>query len=314
MTTFICNTCGQRAVFRMRQHRLALCKQHYLDWVVNQTQRFIEKYHMFDHSERVLIAVSGGKDSLSLWDVLWRLDYHVEGMYIHLGIDRGNAYSDSSEDYTRRFALERSLQLHVVNVQQDTGQTIPELAQSNKRGKQKPCAVCGLVKRHSMNRLARELGFDVLATAHNLDDEAAFLFGNMLDWNIRQLRRQSPYLPEKDGFARKVKPFSRFTERETAAYALLRGIDYIEDECPYAEGTKQIQYKKYLNQLEEDQPGVKLRFVQGFLQARKDGFFPLEVIPEAGLELTPCPSCGQPTTNHGLCSYCRLVMRDGSSL
>lgn len=307
MTTFICHTCGERAVFRMRQHRLALCKDHYLEWVVTQTQRFIEKYHMFDHSERILVAVSGGKDSLALWDVLWRLGYDVEGMYIHLGIDRGLNYSGSSEQFALEFASSRGLRLHIVNIQNQYGQTIPELAQSTKRGKQKPCAVCGLVKRHSMNRLARELGFDVLATAHNLDDEAAFLFGNMLDWNVRQLRRQSPYLPEKDGFSRKVKPFSRFTERETAAYALLRGIAYIEDECPYAEGTKQIQYKNLLNQLEEAQPGVKLRFVQGFMNVRKDGYFALEEIAEQGLELNPCPSCGQPTTNTGLCSFCRLV-------
>lgn len=310
MTTFICNTCGQRAVFRMRQHRLALCKEHYLEWVVNQTQRFIEKYHMFSRDGRILVAVSGGKDSLALWDVLWRLGYEVEGMYIHLGIDRDMAYSDESERYAVDFAQQRGLKLHIVNIQEQHKQTIPELAKLSTRGKHKPCSVCGLVKRYSMNRTARDLGFEVLATAHNLDDEAAFLFGNTLGWNIRQLRRQSPILPEKDGFARKVKPFCRFTERETAAYALLRGINYIEDECPYAEGTKQVEYKKILNQLEEAQPGIKLRFVQGFLQARKDGFFPLEEIPEEGLDLQPCPNCGQPTTNNGLCSFCRLIVPD----
>ncbi|MHB1449397.1 MAG: tRNA(Ile)-lysidine synthetase, partial [Bellilinea sp.] len=75
MTTMICNTCGQKAVIRMRQHRLALCKDHYLAWIIDQTQRFIEKYDMFNRREQVLVAVSGGKDSLALWDVLWRLGY-----------------------------------------------------------------------------------------------------------------------------------------------------------------------------------------------------------------------------------------------
>ncbi len=307
MTTMICNTCGQKAAIRMRQHRLALCKDHYLEWIIDQTQRFIEKYDMFDRREQVLVAVSGGKDSLALWDVLWRLGYQTAGMYIHLGIARETEYSDLSEQYAREFAAERGLPLHIVNVEEEFGQTIPELAQVSRRGRSKPCAVCGLVKRHTMNRAARELGFDVLATAHNLDDEAAFLFGNVLGWNIRQLRRQAPYLPEKDGFARKVKPFCRFTERETAAYALLRGIDYIEDECPYAVGSKQIEYKNLLNQLEENQPGAKLRFMLGFLQAREDGFFPLEEIAEEDLDLRPCPSCGQPTTTGGLCSLCRLL-------
>src|SRR3990172_531554 len=220
MTTMICNTCGQKAIIRMRQHRLALCKDHYLEWIIDQTQRFIEKYDMFNRREQVLVAVSGGKDSLALWDVLWRLGYQTAGMYIHLGIARETEYSDLSEQYAREFAAERGLPLHIVNVKEDFGQTIPELAQVSHRGRSKPCAVCGLVKRHAMNRTARELGFDVLATAHNLDDEAAFLFGNVLGWNTRQLRRMSPSLPEKDGFARKVKPFWRFTERETAAYAM----------------------------------------------------------------------------------------------
>jgi uncharacterized protein (TIGR00269 family) len=307
MTTMICHTCGQKAVIRMRQHRLALCKDHYLEWIIDQTQRFIEKYDMFNHREKVLVAVSGGKDSLALWDVLWRLGYQTAGMYIHLGIAREKEYSTLSEQYARDFAAERDLPLHMVNVQEESGLTIPELAQVSRRGRSKPCAVCGLVKRHTMNRTARELGFEVLATGHNLDDEAAFLFGNLLSWNIRQLHRQSPYLPEKDGFARKVKPFCRFTERETAAYALLRGIDYIEDECPYAVGSKQIEYKNLLNQLEEVQPGAKLRFMLGFLQVREDGFFPPEEITEENLDLQPCPSCGQPTTSGGLCSLCRLL-------
>jgi len=60
-----CRKCGEKAVINMRQHKLALCKTHFLDWIPEQTQRFIEKYRMFGPQERVLVAVSGGKDSLS---------------------------------------------------------------------------------------------------------------------------------------------------------------------------------------------------------------------------------------------------------
>lgn len=303
----VCNTCGARAVIRMRQHRLSLCQVHYLAWIVDQTQRFIKKYEMFSVEDRILVAVSGGKDSLGLWDVLWRLGYQTEGLYVNLGIDGEDHYSVTSLAYATDFAQARQLKLHVVEVEQLHGQTVPELARITPRGRGKPCSVCGMVKRQDMNRTAVELGFDVLATAHNLDDEAAFLYGNVMDWNIRQMRRQAVVLPEKEGFARKVKPFFRFTERETAAYALLRGIDYIEEECPYAIGTKQIDYKILLNQMEEAQPGSKLRFVLGFLQMRAEGYFPSETYEEDGLLLRPCPGCGQQTSSEGLCSLCRLI-------
>ncbi|MFN7035575.1 MAG: TIGR00269 family protein [Bellilinea sp.] len=306
MTTIRCHKCQQRAVIRMRQHRLALCKDHYPPWFVEQTQRFIEKYHMFTRQDRILVAVSGGKDSLALWDVLWQLGYEAEGLYINLGIDGETAYSDESEQTAQKFADERGLKLHIYRVEEQRGETIPEIALRTRRGRQKPCAVCGLVKRHTMNHMARQLGFNVLATAHNLDDEVSFLFGNLLSWNLRQIPRQSPVLEAEEGFVRKVKPFIRFSERETAAYSIVRGIDYIEEECPFAEGSKQLQYKDLLNRLEERQPGVKLRFLLGFFNAIEQGFIqPIE--EEQGEEiLNPCPSCGQPTSTGGLCAACRL--------
>ena len=73
----------------MRQHKLALCEVHYPEWFVAQTQRAVEKYRMFGPDDRVLVAVSGGKDSLSLWDVLLQLGYQADGLYIDLGIDVG---------------------------------------------------------------------------------------------------------------------------------------------------------------------------------------------------------------------------------
>src|SRR5512136_1492218 len=109
-----CNTCTEKAVIHMRQHKLALCKEHFLEWLPAQTQRFIQKYEMFSQSERILVAVSGGKDSLSLWDILWRLGYQADGLYIGLGIDEGIGYSAESHRLAEKFAQERGLTLHVV--------------------------------------------------------------------------------------------------------------------------------------------------------------------------------------------------------
>lgn len=301
-----CRKCGQKAVINMRQHRLSLCKDHYLKWIPEQTERFIKKYEMFDHKERLLVAVSGGKDSLALWDVLWHLGYQTDGLYINLGIDEAIGYSDESESFTQTFAEERNLNLIVVNVKEKYGESIPEIAARTQRGRDKPCSLCGLVKRHIFNRTAHELDYDVLLTAHNLDDEAAVLLGNTLDWSLQRLARGQPVLSSKPGFARKAKPFCRFYERETAAYAFLQGIAYIREECPFAVGSKQLFYKEDLNRWEDEMPGTKLRFYLNYLTALGKGAFPHGQESSEKLANQLCPVCGQPTITGNLCAFCRL--------
>lgn len=302
-----CRKCGQKAVINMRQHKLALCAPHFLDWIPEQVQKHIEMYQMFTPEDRILVAVSGGKDSLGLWDILVRLGYQADGLYIGLGIDGGIAYSDESRRLSQKFADGRGLTLHVVDVQENYGETIPEMAQRTTRGRGKPCAVCGLSKRHIMNRVAREGGYSVLVTGHNLDDEAAVLFGNTLNWISGYLVRQSPVLEaDHPGLARKAKPLCRIYEREMAAYALLRGIEYIYEECPHAVGSKSIYYKELLNQLENERPGAKLSFYLSFLQAKENGLFASQ--PESRPEsLHTCPGCGQPTSAPEYCAFCRMV-------
>jgi uncharacterized protein (TIGR00269 family) len=292
----------------MRQHKLALCQTHFLDWVPEQVERAIKRYHMFTHEDRLLVAVSGGKDSLSLWDILHRLGYSADGLYIGLGIDGGINYSERSQEFARSFAQQHNLLLLIRDIKAEHGETIPELTSRTQRGRYKPCSVCGLTKRHVMNHLAVDQGYVTLLTGHNLDDEAAILFGNTLNWVGSYLIRQGPVLEaDRPGLVRKVKPLCRMYEREMAAYAMLRGISYIQDECPYAEGSTSIYHKEILNKLESDRPGAKLNFYLSFLQARKNGLFSSSVDERAEL-IHACPQCGQPTSAPGLCAFCRMFV------
>lgn len=304
-----CRKCGEKAVINMRQHKLALCREDFLDWIPAQTQRFIEKYEMFSREARILVAVSGGKDSLALWDVLRRLGYTADGLYINLGIDEGVGYSDHSREKVEAFADENGLRLLTFEVTEEEGASIPQAARRSHRGRGKPCSVCGLSKRHIMNDVALRNNYDVLVTGHNLDDEAATLFGNTLNWSTGYLARQGPVLPADHGqFVRKAKPFCRFYERETAAYALLRSIDYIYAECPYADGATSIYYKQLLNRLEADRPGAKLAFYLSFLRAKEEGLLS-SIQEDERIQLAVCESCGQPTTAPGACAYCRMWER-----
>ena len=167
------------------------------------------------------------------------------------------------------------------------------------KGSRSTCAVCGLSKRYVFNRAALEGGFDVIATGHNLDDEAATLLGNTLRWQTEYIARQSPALPGKDGMVKKVKPLFRLSELETAAYAFLRGIDYIVEECPLVAGNTQLRYKDAMNAIEATSPGTKAQFFLGYLERGRPLF---RAADEA--ELSACERCGQPTTGR-FCAFCR---------
>ncbi|GAA5101625.1 TIGR00269 family protein [Haloechinothrix salitolerans] len=292
-----CRRCGAEAVIELPQHRTAFCADCFLHHCRNQVRRSIDSYHMIDNTERPLVAVSGGKDSLAAWDLLLELGYQADGVYLGLGIGE---YSDRSGEYARDFARQRDLTLIEIDLATDAGFTIPQAAAQRRT----PCSACGLSKRHLLNKIALDHGYRVLVTGHNLDDEAAVLFGNVTRWDLRYLARQQPVLTEQDGFARRVKPLVRLSERDTAAYCVIRGIDYQVEECPLAAGNRHLGYKELLNQMEERTPGAKMDFYNGF-QRRMRPLLDSIATKEKG-ELNPCDQCGSPTTGR-LCAFCRLT-------
>lgn len=303
-----CTKCKTKAVIKIPRHHAAFCKDCFARFVHDQVARAIKSEHMFGKNDRILVAVSGGKDSLALWDILLKLGYKADGFYVHLGI---GAYSERSSAMVRRFAdsvaipLGAALQTHTV--EQEEGAGIKELAQLVHRP---TCSTCGTIKRYQFNRAAIEQDYDVMATGHNLDDEAARLLGNVLHWQEEYLEKQGPSLPASvEGFAKKVKPLYRLSERELAAYCVLQKIEYIVEECPMAQGARTLLYKEVLNRLETESPGTKQYFYWGFLEKQREKRSPAVAMTEKDQSLLhPCSTCGQPTTAE-ICSYCRLVAR-----
>jgi uncharacterized protein (TIGR00269 family) len=251
---------------------------------------------MFGRDERVLVAVSGGKDSLALWDVLLEEGYETSGLYLDLGIFE---YSEESKAKCRAFAEARGVPLIISTVAEEIGAPIPVIKQVTRRP---PCSGCGLSKRYLMNRAALEHGFPVVATGLNLDDEAATLFGSVMHWQMDALPRQSPALPSSHPkLVRRVKPLYRLSEQETAAFAFLRKIDYIVEECPFAKGATSIAHKELLNRMEATSPGSKHNFLFGFLDKARAAFERAEAVV-----LNECARCGQVTTGT-VCAFCKLA-------
>ncbi len=303
-----CTKCKTKAVIGLPRHNAAFCKSCFNGFVHDQVVRAIKSEKMFGKDDRILVAVSGGKDSLALWDILLKLGYKADALYVNLGI---GTYSEQSHAKVTKFAeaaaASHGAVLHLHTVEEEAGAGIKELAQLIHRP---TCSTCGTIKRYQFNRVAIEQRYDVMATGHNLDDEAARLLGNVLRWQEEYLDKQSPSLPASvEGFAKKVKPLYRLSERELAAYAVLNRIDYIVEECPMAKGARTLLYKEVLNRLETESPGTKQAFYCGFLdKQRKPETAPTTMAEKDQAMLHPCSACGQPTTAE-VCSYCKMMAR-----
>lgn len=291
-----CTRCRAQAVVALPSHNAAFCEDCFRLFFSRQVETAIHRHHMFTPADRILVALSGGKDSLALMLELSLQGYDVTGLHVDLAIPGS---SPAARAKVEAFCTRHSLPLVVIDLATE-GLSLPEVRRATSRP---ICSACGKIKRHYFNRVAMEQGFTVLATGHNLDDEAARLMANTLRWDSAYLSDQSPALPAEDGFAAKVKPLCRLTEFETANYAFLQGIDIHAAPCPYSRGATFTGYKQLLDDLEFRSPGSKFNFYDTFLKQGRPAFQTWE--HQHGVSLMPCPECGLPTSSD-LCGVCRL--------
>ncbi len=291
-----CRRCKSEAVVSLPSHNTAFCAECFLEFFSRQVERGIREQKLMTKKDRILVALSGGKDSLALMLELGRQGYDVTGLHIDLGIARS---SPAARGVVKRFCTKYDFPL-IVRDMTTEGLAIPEV----KRLLRRPvCSACGKIKRYFFNQTARNGGFNVLATGHNLDDEVARLTSNTLRWDIAYLGDQGPRLDDASGFTRKVKPFWRLTEFETANYAFLMGIENHYAPCPYSQGASFSALKRLWIDLEEKMPGRRMHFYRGFLERGKKAF--LNMKEKGGEILLPCERCSYPTSA-GICGVCRI--------
>jgi uncharacterized protein (TIGR00269 family) len=242
------------------------------------------------------VAVSGGKDSLALWDVLRRLGFDALGLHLDLGIGE---FSEASLAAVDNFAASRGLEYRTARLVDEFGHTIHEL---DRRLPRDTCSVCGQLKRIFLNKMAVDHHRSILATGHNLDDEAGRLLGNLLRRRTRYLEKFHPRLhaahPKQ---ADRVKPLYRLDEFEITAYVRVHDIrPDAGPGCPFNRGATSRFHKEALELLEDRMPGTKRNFMFGYLEQQNQ--------PLSEDVFQACRRCGQPTSVD-LCAACRLKER-----
>lgn len=290
-----CKRCKARGEIRLPSHNTILCGSCYLHFCRTAVSRAMTKFGIPPETD-LLVAVSGGKDSLAVWDILLNLGYRTKGLHIDLGIP---GFSEASSDAVHDYASSRGLPWVQYALRDVFGWTVAEIKNRTRRS---TCSICGAVKRQFLNRLTVQEGYGAIVSGHNLDDEAGRLLGNILRHRSEYSEKLYPYLPSPHPLMpAKVKPLYRLESHEVRAYCRFASIRPHAAPCPFSHGATSHVIKDALDFIESRIPGSKRDFLFSHLRRKS----PPTTEP-SGLHF--CVHCGSPAYFE-VCSVCNLKQR-----
>ncbi len=310
----LCDKCGARpAVVYQDYTGMRLCRECFIGDVVKRVRSEIKRWRMIGEREKLMLALSGGKDSFVLLDIMSEI--HDPSRLMVVSIVEGIPGYNRREDIEKvvRYARERGIDTIIVtSIREYTGLDLSEIvSMAWKRGvKESPCTYDGLLRRRIINQYARIYGADKTVTAHNLDDEAQTAIVNILRGDWVGLLRQHPLAPHASKrLLPRVKPLRKIYEWETATYAMLKGFKFQETECMYLElaPTLRARVRAALYRLERAKPGSALRLLEALDELLEEAARELSVE-----DLPACARCDEPTSPaRRVCKLCELLEKAG---
>lgn len=296
-----CSHCSKPAIIDLRYAGRCYCKDHFCRLTWRRFKKTVNDNKLFERGQKVAIAVSGGKDSAVCLYLMKDLVQPLKLELSAITVDEGIKQTEKSVlETTKKFCKEMDVEQKVVTFKKGFGKTMDEIAAKNKANA--PCYYCGVLRRHLLNKTAREMGADVIATGHNLDDEAQAILMNFMRGNSLRLFRIGPKVGIKayGKFVARVKPLRLIPERESAVFALCNEIwEYNRRDCPYVTQSFRDSLRSHLNKLEAQFPGTKIAIVNTFDEMKKGSA--KDVPPPK-----PCPKCGELTSSN-ICKTCKIL-------
>jgi len=283
-----CIKCNKNAV------QSNLCKTHFIEYFENKILETIKKYKLIDGCEKIAVACSGGKDSTALLYVLSKKYKKVEALAIDEGI---KGYREKTLKDLKRFCKAHNIKLNVVSFRNEFSSTLDEII---KKLKEKPCTVCGILRRYLLNKYSKK--YDVIALAHNLDDEAQAILMNILKANTEVSARLGPItgnIRDKK-FTKRIKPLYFLAEKEVLAYTFLMDLGVGFNECPYIRESFRGYARTLLNEYESKNSGTKRKIIEKFLLLLPS------IKKKYSGNLNYCAVCSEPCSGK-ICNACRLI-------
>jgi uncharacterized protein (TIGR00269 family) len=258
----------------------------------------VDKYKLLKKGEKVLVAVSGGKDSTTVLYLLKKLGYNVSALHINLCLGE---YSERCLQSLEKFCGEEGIKLHILDIKKEFGMRMCNIRLGvQEKIKVSNCMVCGVVKKWLLNKEARRLGARKMVTGHNLDDEAQTVIMNFLQGNLMLGANSGPVtgIIKDKKFIPRIKPLYFSLEDNVRKYSKLRKLPVVYEPCPCAVSSLRIRTRAFLNKKGEE---IKLRIVKNFFRMLPElrGKFIKE-------KIVYCKVCGEPARNE-VCKKCSLL-------
>lgn len=283
-----------------------LCKKCFLRSIESKVAKTISKYSMIEYGDKVAVGVSGGKDSLSLLYILKMLfDQHPNNgnELVAITIDEGiNGYRDESLQIVKDFCAQLRIGSKILSYESLFGIDMDQAMVQRSSQKMSSCSMCGTFRRRAIDIAAEIVEADIVATAHNMDDQLQTFMINLLAGDVERIGWIYPEpVQYTQAGMKKVKPFVEIYEYEIAFYALQRGIPFQSEDCPYMNESIRTDLREFFNRLERDHPGIKYNAYRSMMKISKvlRGSMPPS-------ESKKCSRCGRVSTGD-ICSVCKTL-------
>jgi len=304
----VCTLCRRNeAVFGRSYSGENLCGRCFCQTVEGRVRKTISKYEMLGHKDNFMVAVSGGKDSVTLLHILAKIEKLFPDVAFCAGtVDEGiRDYRDEALKIAERNCRKLGVDHVVTSFKEMFGYDLDEIVELIRKRKKNwltPCSYCGVLRRKAINTMARDAGVDKLVTAHNLDDETQTMLLNIVHGDPLRIARVKPVLDViHPKLVQRVKPFCMVPEKEAVFYAYLKGIEFQCINCPYAQTALRNDLRDFLNRMEYKHAGTLFTVFRSMEKLRPA----LEAYVEQ-VQLNDCKLCGEPTVGD-LCRPCQML-------
>jgi tRNA 2-thiocytidine biosynthesis protein TtcA len=223
--------------------------------IVAKTGAAVCDYGLIDEGDKVMVCISGGKDSYALLDVLLllRRKSPVDFEVIAVNVDQG--WPAYETDVIEAHLKTRDIPYRMVRAH-EIADIVERVLNPEETGAT-PCSLCSRLRRGVLYGVAQELGATKIALGHHLDDLAETLLLNL--FFSGSLRSMPPKLRSDDGRNVVIRPLAYVEEKDLIAYAGERNYPTVRCSCPTCglpDQERQV-VKRMLTQLEEQHPGLK---------------------------------------------------------
>lgn len=295
-----CDRCENQVVYSRKYSGEKLCSVCFSESIVRKTAKTISKYKMIKNDDLVCVAVSGGKDSLVLLQILEKMSQTHNFKIKAITIDEGiTGYREEALGIVENFCSKLNIDHNVFSYKKLFDLTLDEALELRKDEKTSSCSICGTLRRRAIDYAAKDIGADVTATGHNLDDMLQTFMINMISGDTTKIGWMDP--DTSSNSLRKIKPFCEIYESEIVFYAFTNDIPFQSEPCPHMNEGIRTEIREFLNALENQHSGVKNNMLRSTFKIS-------EIVKETShKQKRICARCGNQCTGK-ICSVCSTIL------